>query len=836
VTNPSDSSPEELVRLRGCLNDVVSVMGLPAVWGGTEPPQILATLMDALFGTLRLTFVLIRLSDPDGGPPIELMRIASPFEGTLRAQDLTDALGVPSPGRDRPPEWLPRSELRIGDAHIRVTSLPLGVIGESGFVIAGSERNDFPAETEAVVLQVAVNEAAMGLQQARLLSMQKRIAADLDARVAQRTAELAAANRELTVEVAERRRAEAELREGQRESRLTIDTIPALVWAARPDGTAEFFNRHYLEFIGLSAEQAAGWGCTAAPHPADVDHLAVGWRRIMASEDSGAVEARLRRFDGSYRWFLFRANPLRDDSGAIVKWYGTNFDIEDRKRAEGAIETRERELRQMTETIPEMLWSATPDGAIDYCNLRFLEYTGISAQDVTGAGWQKTIHPEDAARAAPIWSACIAAGITYRVEVRTRRITDHAYRWCVVTALPLRDERGQILKWHGSVIDVHDWKQAQEELRRSEALLADAQRISATGSFSWRVDTDDITFSDELYRIFELGAGSAISLKQIGDRVHPDDRPLLSQFIAQARGSAGTLAYELRLLMPDGRIKYTRTHGNVVHHPNAPRECVGAMQDVTQRHLSDRALDQARSDLARVTRSITVGALTASIAHEVNQPLTGIITNAGTCVRLLTSDPPNVNGALETARRTIRDGNRAADVIGRLRALFANRAVTAEVLDLNDAAQEVVSLLSHDLQRNRVVLRTELNGDPLLVAGDRVQLQQVILNLMRNASDAMTDVEDRPRHLVIRTERDDPDRVRLTVEDVGTGLDPVAAGRLFDAFYTTKKDGMGIGLSVSRTIIERHGGRLWAASNEGPGATFAFSIPCQPDDAFARVG
>ena len=962
MTNPSDSSPEELTRLRGCLNDLVSVMGLPAVWGGTEPPQILATLMDALFGMLSLTFVLIRLSDPDGGPPIELLRIASPFDGVLRAQHLTDALGVPFPGRDRSPEWLPRSELRIGDARIRVTSVPLGVIGESGFVIAGSQRLAFPAETDAVVIQVAVNEAAIGLQQARLLRMQKRIAADLDERVSQRTTELTAANRELTVEIAERRRAEAALREAQRESRLIIDTIPALVWAARPDGTAEFFNRHYLDFIGLSAEQAAGWGWTAAIHPADVDHLATAWRRIRDSKDSGATEARLRRFDGAYRWFLFRANPLRDDSGAIVKWYGTNIDIEDRKRAEGAIEARERELRQMTETIPEMLWSATPDGAVDYCNGRFLEYTGISAQDVTGAGWQKTIHPEDAARVGPIWSACIAAGTTYRVEVRTLRITDHAYRWCVVTAFPLRDEHGRILKWHGSVIDVHDWKQAQEELRhseqearlivdcipaqvavlgptgevrqinrrmaeffggsaaalsswktgnivppdelpqvvaamtkafetgtpfemenhlrrfdgvyqwfqirgtplmdadghairwyfliadmeerrraenalrRSQALLADAQRISATGSFSWRLDTDDITFSDELYRIFELAADSAVTLEQIGATVHPDDLPLLSQWIAHARENAGTLTYELRLLMPDGRIKYTRTHGNVVHPPNAPRECVGAMQDVTQRHLSDRALDQARSDLARVTRNITVGALTSSIAHEVNQPLSGIITNAGTCVRLLTADPPNVNGALETARRTIRDGNRAADVIARLRALFTNRAVTPEVLDLNDAAQEVVSLVSNDLQRNRVVLRTELGGDPLLVAGDRVQLQQVILNLMRNASDAMTDVEDRPRRLVIRTERDVPDRVRLTVEDVGTGLDPAAADRLFDAFYTTKSDGMGIGLAVSRTIIERHGGRLWAASNEGPGATFAFSIPCKPDDAFARVG
>src|SRR3954468_2576182 len=335
---------------------------------------------------------------------------------------------------------------------------------------------------------------------------------------------LVAANRELTAEIAERRRVEAELREGQRESRLIIDTIPALVWAARPDGTAEFFNQHYLDFIGLSAEQAGGWGWTAAVHPADVDHLAAGWRRIMESEDSGAVEARLRRFDGAYRWFLFRANPLRDDSGAIVKWYGTNFDIEDRKRAEGAIETRERELRQMTETIPEMLWSATPDGAIDYCNLRFLEYTGISAQDVTGAGWQKTIHPEDAARVGPIWSACIAAGNTYRVEVRTRRITDHAYRWCVVTALPLRDEHGRILKWHGSVIDVHDWKQAQEELRHSEQearLIVDCipAQVAVLGP------TGEVRQINRRMAEFFGSSAAALSSWKTGNIVPPDELP-----------------------------------------------------------------------------------------------------------------------------------------------------------------------------------------------------------------------------------------------------------------------------------------------------------------------
>jgi signal transduction histidine kinase len=217
--------------------------------------------------------------------------------------------------------------------------------------------------------------------------------------------------------------------------------------------------------------------------------------------------------------------------------------------------------------------------------------------------------------------------------------------------------------------------------------------------------------------------------------------------------------------------------------------------------------------------------LTASIAHEVNQPLSGIITNAGTCLRMLAADPPNVEGARETARRTIRDGNRASDVITRLRALFSKRDVTTEPVDLNEATREVIALSSSELQRSRVILRAELADDLPPVTGDRVQFQQVILNLLRNASDAMSGVDDRPRKLVIRTERDEGDRVRLSVRDTGVGFEPQAVDRLFEAFYTTKSGGMGIGLSVSRSIIESHHGRLWAAPNDGPGATFSFSIP-----------
>ena len=256
---------------------------------------------------------------------------------------------------------------------------------------------------------------------------------------------------------------------------------------------------------------------------------------------------------------------------------------------------------------------------------------------------------------------------------------------------------------------------------------------------------------------------------------------------------------------------------------------IGALQDVTERRVAEEALNRARSELAHVARLTTLSTLTASIAHEVNQPLSGIITNAGTCLRMLDANPPNVDGARETARRTIRDGNRASEVVKRLRALFSKKDFTMEPLDLNEATREVVALSLSELQRNRVIVQSELADDLPPITGDRVQLQQVILNLLRNASDAMVGVHDRPRQLLIRTEQEGGDRLRMTVRDAGTGFDRQIMDKLFDAFYTTKSDGMGIGLSVSRSIVERHHGRLWAEPNDGPGATFSFSIPLTPE-------
>ena len=348
-------------------------------------------------------------------------------------------------------------------------------------------------------------------------------------------------------------------------------------------------------------------------------------------------------------------------------------------------------------------------------------------------------------------------------------------------------------------------------LRRSEAFLTEAQHLSRTGSFSWRVATGEITCSEQLYRIFEFDQGVPVTLERIGSRVHPEDTPSLHEMIDRARGDGRDFEYEHRLQMPDHSVKYLRMVAHGTRDQDGRLEYIGAVQDVTQRRLSEEALGKVRSELAHVARVTSLGALTASIAHEVNQPLSGIITNASTCLRMLAADPPNVDGARETARRTIRDGHRAAEVITRLRTLFAKKDATTEAVDLNEATREVMALSRSELQRSRVMLRAELADDLPPVTGDRVQLQQVILNLLLNAADAMSGVDDRPRQLVISTARDEGDRVRLTVQDAGVGFEPQGVDKLFEAFYTTKSGGMGIGLSVSRSIIESHHGRLWAA-------------------------
>jgi PAS domain S-box-containing protein len=397
---------------------------------------------------------------------------------------------------------------------------------------------------------------------------------------------------------------------------------------------------------------------------------------------------------------------------------------------------------------------------------------------------------------------------------------------------PLETEEGTLVS--GAVRDITERKRVEDELRRSEAFLAETQRLSSIGSFSWCVATDEITWSAELYRIYEFEIGVPVTFELIRSRVHPEDVSLIEtmKVVDRSRRDCNDFEWHWRLMMPDRSIKYLHAVAHATWGQEGELEYIAAVQDVTARKLAEEARDKARSELAHVARVMSLGTLTASIAHELNQPLAGIMTNASTCMRMLATDPANVDGARETARRTIRDGNRASEVITRLRALYGKKEPITESVDLNEATRDVLALSSSELQRNRVILRLELAEDLPLVTGDRVQLQQVILNLVLNASEAMVAVDDRPRELLIRTEPDGDNCVRLTVKDAGVGFSPHAADRLFESFYTTKNDGMGIGLSVSRSIVESHQGRLWAAPNDGPGASFSFSVP-QASQGFA---
>jgi PAS domain S-box-containing protein len=377
---------------------------------------------------------------------------------------------------------------------------------------------------------------------------------------------------------------------------------------------------------------------------------------------------------------------------------------------------------------------------------------------------------------------------------------------------------------------------SDEALKRSEALLERTQQLSSTCCFSWRVETDEISWSKELCQLFELDPEDApVTLELLGARIHSEDLASFREMIERARRGASDFEFEHRLRLPDHSVKYLRVVAHGTRDQEDRLEYIGAVQDVTHRRHTEEALAKLRAELARAARVTSLGVLTAAIAHEVNQPLAGIVTNASTCRRMLAADPPDVEGARETARRTIRDAERASEVVKRLRALFCKKGVTNESLDLNEATREVVALSLSEFERNKVIVRMELADELPRVQGDRVQLQQVILNLFLNASDAMGGVDDRPRQLVVGTERDGEDRVRLSVRDTGIGFEPQGLDRLFNAFYTTKSDGMGIGLSVSRSIIESHKGRLWATPNDGPGATFSFSIPCGPQDVTGAV-
>lgn len=502
-------------------------------------------------------------------------------------------------------------------------------------------------------------------------------------------------------------RAFDEIKKSEDRLRLVINTIPTLVWRAGPEGSPDFLNQPALDYTGLSLDQAeTGW--PRAFHPDDKKGMLVKWSAIRASGMPGGLEARLRRFDGEYRWFWFQAEPLRDEAGNIVKWYGSATDIEDRKLTEVALRESEQRFRDYAETASDWLWETGPDHRTT--RLSELYNVGIPPSQVIGV---------------PRWE--IAADVESEPE-----------------------------KW---------------QLHRA---LLNAHR----------------PFRNFVYTVKVTEAGPPAYVQ-----------------------TSGKPFYDAN----DNFLGYRGTGTNITATIRADH--------------AEQALSRAQAELAHVTRVTMLGELTTSIAHEVNQPLAALIANADACLRWLDREPPDLAAARRSVEWVIEDGNRAGEVIRRVRALAKKSDLEKIVLDLNDVVRDVIALVQRESISHRVSLRTELAPALPMIRGDRVQLQQVIINLVMNGIEAMECVRNRPRELVVRSRHDEARGVLLSVTDCGVGISIDDEDRLFRAFFTTKSGGLGMGLSICRSIVEAHGGRLSAFRNEGPGATFQFVLPLHQEDA-----
>ncbi len=981
---------EEIKRLQRCINDLVSLFALPAVWSGGEPSQIVHTLLDAILRMLQLDFVYVRLRDLGGQVPMEMVRLAQSQEQTAQPYEIGEIFKHWL--ETDPSAWPPHIPNPIGEGEISIQPVGLGLHGEIGVIVAGSERADFPRQTERLILSVAANQASIGLQGARLLSEQKRVASELDGRVAQRTAELAAANEELRKEIAYRKLAEEDLRSSEEKHRLVVETANDAVVSMDDNGTIQFANRATARLFGYDPTELVGRSLTVLMPESMRELHDRGFRRYLATSQRHinwqGTELTALRKDGQELPVEVSFGELTRDGHKVFT--GFIRDISERKQAADKLRASERSLRELTETIPQMLWSAEEDGTVNYCNQRTLGYTGLSAGEVRGSGWLTAVHRDDAGNATGAWLRSVASGEAFQCEFRLRRTPD-AYRWCISNAVPLRDLEGRVIRWFGTIVDLHDWREAQKELHaiqtrqvavRADVSLAFGQQesleailhecaesivrhLDAAFARIWTLSHDgsmlELRASAGLYthlngahsripvgqlkigkialeqkhvltndiindpRINDktwaanqgmssfagypllvgtrtlgvvamfsrkpLTTGTAEALASIADLIahgierkhtedklreserdlsliietmpglvwcaapdgeltylnrrildytgtsseawaqlgwknllHPDDAEATAQAWAQAVATGEPHQAQCRFRRSDGVYRWFQVLGQAAR--DSAGEVVrwyGLLIDIDDRKNTEEALRSSQARLSRAIQTATVGEFAAAIAHEINQPLAAVVANGQACLRWLAAQPPGMAKAQEAAERIVRDGKEAGEVVRRIRALFRQAGIEKAEIDLNELIGEVLHLLTGETAKRRVTVEADLGQDLAPVVGDRVQLQQLVFNLLLNAIEAMDLVVDRPRKLFIWSKHSSPETVLVEVRDNGPGIkDP---DKIFEAFFTTKENGMGMGLAICRSIIDAHRGRLWVASGEGSGTTFSFTLP-----------
>jgi PAS domain S-box-containing protein len=538
--------------------------------------------------------------------------------------------------------------------------------------------------------------------------------------------------------------------------------------------------------------------------------------------------------DGAIKHLHSVGHPVLNESGELVEFIGTVMDITERKQAEEALRRSESYLAEAQRLTHTASWAWRVAGK-DFLHLSEEWYRIYGFDSEKGMpAWEEVlqrIHPEDRTR----WQGSIDRAVgeksDYEMEYRIL-FPSGTVKYLQTVGHPVLSSSGALVQFLGSAMDITERKQAEEALRRSEGNLAEAQRLTRVGSWAWSFATRHAVYwSQEHYRIFGFDPEGGIpSDESFFQRIHPEDRDRFHRECFYGRwDQASDFVVDYRIVLPDKTIKYIRTTGHpLVDASGNLLEHFGAAMDVTERKQAEEALRQAQADLAHASRVTTMGELTASLAHEVKQPIAAACTNANTCLRWLAGDTPNIEEARAAAMRIVKDGKRAAEIISRIRLLFKKGTPQYELLDVNEVIGEMIVLLRGETTRYSISVRTELGADLPRIIGDRVQLQQVLMNLMINGIDAMKSV-DGTRELAIKSQRAKNEEVVVSVTDNGVGLPPQQEDQIFDAFFTTKPHGTGMGLRISRSIIESHGGRLWAAGNSPRGATFLFTLPTKAE-------
>ena len=629
-------------------------------------------------------------------------------------------------------------------------------------------------------------------------------------------------------DITDRKRAEDKIREQEAELRQIVDLAPRLVTVFGPNRERLYANRILLDYLGISLDE---WrqrpDSNEFLHPDDRERVVAHSARALSSGASYELEFRVRKSSGNYRWFFTRFSPVRDDKGQIIRWYVAATDIEDRKRAEEALQQSQFYLAEGQRLAHMGSWALNSSGCFEYWSQELFRIYGLDPQKgvLTLEQFLATVHPADrdfmAETIRKMLAECSGCDVKTRI---VRPDGELRYIRCVGVSVA----EGEVSKgFLGTAIDITEQELLTQESERRQTHLTEAQKLTHTGSWAWRLpDRNAVEVSEEWYRIYGFDpALGAPTWKEYFERVHPEDRFKWKGTIERAIVEKADYDLEFRILLTNGMVKWIRTVGHpVLSNTGDLEQFVGSSTDITALKSAEQErekLRQLEADLAHIDRVSTLGEMAASLAHEIKQPISAAITSANSCVEWLAHEPPNLDRARAAAAKIDKYGNRAAEIIDRIRSLYKKSPPQRELVDVNAIIEEMLTLLKGEATRASVAMCTDLSADLPKIMVDRVQLQQVFMNLMLNGIEAMADSGG---ELTVKSEVQDV-QLQFSVSDTGVGLPTEKMDQIFSAFFTTKPQGSGMGLAISRSIVESHGGQLWATANNGLGATFHFTLP-----------